>query len=58
MVTSEFPEQQASSAENVSIWWCLHESMSTERGMSIHFKILGMYGIQENYLAICYTGEL
>ena len=27
LVTSEFPAQRASNAENVSIWWCHHEAI-------------------------------
>ena len=31
-VTSEFPAQMASNAENVSIWWRHHETLYTKKG--------------------------
>ena len=35
-VTSEFPAQKASNAENVSIWW-RHHGKSSKMGQTIHF---------------------
>ena len=41
-VTSEFPVQRASNAENVSIWWCHHGmllSTSTLRGILLPLEV-------------------
>ena len=36
-VTGEFPEQMASNAENVSIWWRHHVRTSTQSGFVIEY---------------------
>ena len=37
-VTSEFPIQMASNAENVSIWWRHHEFLKNGQGIEYSFK--------------------
>ena len=64
-VTAEFPEQRASSAENVSIWWCHHELNHFKYGnhsivvcdvivMALYIVIV--YNIKSHTsLVICYS---
>ena len=44
LVTGEYPAQRASNTENVSIWWCHHESSITNSPLPTnHFKIAWSY---------------